>query len=106
MPLSETKLSELKVKAMEESRKIVDEIIESYHNPHTSLSGEALTIWNELDEWDWLEEFPIGEEKSHIIYRRMIAMTQFRHFRWAEEHPNTKKRKLTKWEKVMGKAGR
>jgi len=106
MPISETKLSELKVKSMEEANRTMEEIIDSYHNPHTSLSGESLIIWNELEEWGWLEDYPIDKPENLIIYRRMIAMTRFRHLRWEAEHPNSEKRKLSKWEKVMGRANR
>lgn len=106
MKLSDTKISELKVKAMEESRDIIREIVLAYHNPNISLSGEPLKVWNELEEWEWLEDFPIEKEKSQAIFRKMVSMKLFRHFRWEAENPRSEKRKLSKWEKVVGRTGK
>ena len=106
MPLPQETLSKLKVQALETADNIMKQILDAYHNPQISLSGEALKIWNELEEWGFLEDYPIDDPNTHMMYRRMLAMNQFRHLRWNEEHPPSEKKKMSKWEKVTGRAAR
>lgn len=102
MPLSQEKISSLRVESFKFAEDIMNQILEAFHKPNISLSGEALKIWNEFEEWGFLEDHPIEDSSNHILYRRMIAMTQFRHLRWSYENP-PKDNKLSKWEKVTGK---
>lgn len=102
MALTEKKLAELKVEALEKADKLLGEIINSYKQPDQKLEGEALAVYRELEDWNWLEDYPLDDPNSYSVYKRMIAMTQFRHIRWSAEHPEQDK-KLSKWEVVMNK---
>ena len=104
MPLTDDELSKLKVQALHNADQILDEILKAYKNPEHGLQGEALKVWKEIVDWDWLEEYPIDDQKNILIYRRILAMNQFRDLRWKAENPP--KKQLSKWEKVMGASGR
>lgn len=105
MPLSQEKISKLRVQSFEFAEEIMKQILEAFHRPQVSLSGEALKICNEFEDWGFLEDYPIDDITNHTMYRRIIAMTQFRHLRWEAEHPQSGP-KLSKWEKVTGKVSR
>lgn len=105
MPLSQEMLSQLRAKAIEKANEIMSDILKAYHNPQVSLSGESLRVWNELEAWGWLEEFPIDAQSSKSMYHRLIAMSQFRQLKWEEENPKPENQ-MSKWEKVVGRAGR
>ena len=104
MPLTDDELSKIKVQAFQDTDQVIEEILAAYRNPEKGLSGESLKIWKEIEEWDWLEEYPIEESKNILIYRRMLAMNRFRKLRHEAENPPRKQ--PSKWEKVMGSTGR
>jgi hypothetical protein len=95
------KESQLKIDAMERASQLIEAMRAAKTNPIVKIEGEALSVYNELEEWGWFENFPIEDEKHDWIYRTMLAMTQYRHLRWAKDHPP--KPQKSKWEVVMGK---
>jgi hypothetical protein len=104
MPLTDDELSKLKVQALHNTDLILEDILAAYKNPEKGLQGESLKVWKEIVDWDWLDDYPIDDPKNILIYRRMLAMNQFRQLRHEAENPP--KKQPSKWEKVMGKSGR
>lgn len=98
--------SQIRVEAMKMGSDIVDGMRAAKTNPTVSIDGESLRVWKEFEEWGFLEKYPIEDENNKWLYQTIIAMTQYRHFRWKKENPVKQKRKLTKWEYVMGRASK
>jgi len=96
--------SKLRIRALEKAGNFVVNMKKAKTDPTVQIAGEALKIYKELEEWGWLDQFPVEDESNSWMYQTMIAMTQYRHMKWAAEHPVPVKR--TKWERVMGVAGR
>ena len=103
MPIPQEKISQFKSESINFANDILDQICKAYHNPEKSLSGEALKIWKELEEWDFPEEHPIDNKDSYAMYLRIIAMNRFKYLKWKEENPLINKSDLSKWEKVTKK---
>lgn len=82
---------------------IVNEILKGLQNPTYTISGEARAVYEELEMFQWFEDHPLGEDKNKSFYIRLISMQQYRHLLWRMNHKDSmKKKKLSKWEKVMG----
>ena len=96
--------NEMRVLAFKKADEIVLAIVEAAKNPTKQISGEALKVYNELQEWNWFDDMPIEKSGNLNIYRKMIAMTQYRHMKWVKSHP-TKEKPRSKWEYVMGRMG-
>jgi hypothetical protein len=97
--------SALRVMAMEHGSSIVSAIVDAFKDPSKPLGGEALRVYNELKEWEWLEDAPIMKSEFQTMYRKMIAMEKYRQLKWQRDHPPRDKPR-SKWETVMGKASR
>jgi len=98
--------SELKIQAMEKAVEIIDSIIKASHDPEAMIAGEARKVYEELKMWEWLEKYPIEEDKNRWLYVTMIAQTQYRHLKWKKEHPIKNDKPKSKWDKVVGRAAR
>lgn len=96
----------LKMKAMDESVKVYEAIRTAFRHPAKRIEGEALRIFEELDAWQFLENFPIQDDKHRWFYITMLAMQQYRHLRWQKDHPVKSSQKRSKWEIVHGKMGK
>ena len=106
MPSKEERNAKMKLEALEKAREYVEAMRLAKTNPTVSIDGEALKIWKELEEWGWLNRFPIENEDNSWLYEHMLAMTQYRHKKWQAAHPVPKdKPKKSKWEVVMGSKG-
>lgn len=95
--------NEMRILAMKKADEIVRSILDAAKDPTKQVTGEALKVYNELTSWQWFDDFPI--DKHAQIYRKMIAMTQYRHAKWQKEHPPKSKPK-SMWEVVHGRVGR
>ena len=95
---------DMKKLAIEYGEQIFNEIYVSQHDPQKKIEGETLKIYNELEDWGWLNDVPIDDPRANDIYIKMIAMQKYRHLRWRKAHPP--KKKLSKWEIVTGGLGR
>lgn len=82
---------------------IIEKIMEATSNPDVKISGEARKIYEELDAWGIFDDFSLKANRG--LYVKLIAMQKYRHSKWAKEHP-PKSAKPSKWERVMGRAGR
>ncbi len=94
--------SEIHVEAMEKADEILRQINLAINNPLKSINGEALRTYEELDAWGLFESFPLKDNIK--LYKMFISMTQYRHLKWAKDHPTEPKNKKSKWEYVMGKS--
>jgi len=84
------------------SEDIVDEILRGLNDPTHTISGEARSVYEELDMFRWLESHPLNDENNKSFYIKLISMQQYRHMKWKLSHKKANKNKLSKWEKVMG----
>jgi hypothetical protein len=84
------------------SEDIVDEILKGLNDPTHTISGEARSVYEELEMFRWLEAKPINDEKNKSFYIKLISMQQYRHMMWKLSHKKVNKKTLSKWEKVMG----
>ena len=98
---------ELKKLAEDWSEKVFTDLALALHDPAIGLKGDALTIYNELKAWGWLQDLPIDDDEEnkfsidpHLFYQKMFAMNKYRQLKWAKDHPP--KPKLSKWEIVTG----
>lgn len=98
--------SQIRVRAIQKAQQIVDSIIEASTDiiKARALGGEALRIYDELKEWGWFDDYSLNDPQTQFMFRKMIAMNQYRHLKWQAEHPSKEKPK-SKWEIVMGRAG-
>jgi hypothetical protein len=89
-------------KANEFSQRIVDEILKGLKDPTYNISGEARTVYEEINMFKWFEDKPLDLNES--FYVKLISMQQYRHLLWKSTHQKTsiKKGNISKWEKVMG----
>lgn len=95
--------TDLKLKAMEKALDIYTQIKKASSAPTQMITGETLKVYEELEAWQFLENFPINDDKNRWFYVTMIAMQQYRHLKWRKEHPPKINQKKTKWEVVHGK---
>ena len=95
---------QLKLESMEKAKKYVELMRAAKTDPTTKIDGEVLEIWSELESWGMFEHYPIEKEENMWLYITILAMTQHRHLLWQLKHPE--KKKLSKWEVVMGRSGR
>jgi len=101
MQVSKNPEIKMKLNAIDHAVEFLNIMKNAKSDPTTRIEGEALSIYNELEEWGWLDKFPIEEEKNEWMYVHMLSMTQFRHMKWAKSHPVKKKK--SKWEFVHGR---
>ena len=92
--------SQIRTQALQEASDIYEKITDAMKNPTISITGEAKTVYDEIIAWNMTDDFPFLENRG--LYITMIAMTRYRHIRWAIEHPKKEKKKKTKWQHVYG----
>ena len=94
--------SDLKYQSMKRAVEIFEEIQLASKTPEKSISGEILKIYQELLEWEFLERYPIADEKNRWLYITMLSLQQYRHLKWKKDHPTKQSEKKTKWQVVHG----
>jgi|TARA_Y100000310_G_scaffold276053_1_gene292943 hypothetical protein len=94
---------EIKQIAEDWAEKIYVRICQAASDPAISLEGEELEFYTELKEWGWFDLCPIEDDDREMLTRSHLAIRKYGKLKWAKKHPP--KKKLSKWEVVMGKAG-
>jgi hypothetical protein len=97
--------SDLKCQAMKRAIEIYEEIMAA-KTPKNAVTGEVLKIYEEFEEWEFLDNFPMSEDKNRWLYIRMIALQQYRHMKWKRDHPSKQVEKKSKWQVVHGKVAK
>lgn len=94
---------DLKIVAIKNAINIYEMIVQSFNDPTKMVIGEASKIYEDFLKWQFIDKYPILEEKNKWLYINMIAMQQYKHLKWQKDHPVKKNEKRSKWEVVHGK---
>jgi hypothetical protein len=90
---------ELQKQATQWAESVSAAFLLSYENPANPLSGEALEIYKELQEWGWFALNPVTGDTTNT--KILLGMKKYAKLKWAKDHPP--KVKLSRWEVVTGK---
>lgn len=93
------KIKNVKMEAFERAVNTYETIIEAFSRPDKAITGENLSVYNELLEWGFIDKYDIFSSDNKWLYVTVIAMI-FNH----EEKLLEKNKSAignTKWEKIQ-----
>jgi hypothetical protein len=92
--------NELKKQAEDWAKKVINEIRVAINDPTIGLKDEAINVYKELKDWDWLTKFNISLIENDKVFIPLIAEPKYKTL--LSNKLNPPKPKLSKWEVVTG----